>query len=393
MSDEVLKAVTDTAAELKAALERQRQELKATGETTKETAEAIVKAEQKHDAEFKALADRVSKMEARANRPDGEQTTVSKSLGQLYVESDAYAEVKANGRGNSMPVEFKAITGDAGSAEALLDQYRNPTIYKNPNRPVLIRDLVQRIPVQDSAVEVMRELVFTNNAGPQAGELATKGESNITFSQETYKVETIAHWMAASRQVLSDAARLRSYIDGRLMYGLDLEFDQQILFGDGTGNNVTGLMVDANVSDVGASAAGDGAVWLEHIRKAITQCQLFEYYNVNGVVLNPQDWEAIELAKGSDGHYIWVSVPQGGESRLWRVPVIVSNAMTQGSFILGDWQMGATLYDREQKSVRVSESHADFFVKNGVAILAEERSAFAIELPKAFAKGTFTAAP
>lgn len=387
---EVKSAIETVADELKSALVKQQEELKEFGKSSQATNDAITKAEARYDAEMKALGDRVAAMEVKANRPDSVAGAVRKSLGQLYVESDAYAEVKQNGRGNSVPVEVKAISDDPASAEALTTQYRNPTIHKNPDRPTFIRDLVNTIPVVDSAVEVMRELVFTNNAAMQAGQLATKAESDITFSQETYKVETVAHWVAASRQILSDVNRLRSYIDGRLMYGLDLEFDKQLLFGDGAGNNFTGLMVDPAVSDVGASPAGDGAVWLEHIRKAITQCQLFEYYNINGVVLNPQDWEAIELAKGSDGHYIWVSVPQGGESRLWRVPVVISNAMTQGDFILGDWTMGATLYDREQKSVRVSESHAEFFVKNGVAILGEERAAFAIELPKAFCKGSFT---
>jgi HK97 family phage major capsid protein len=74
------------------------------------------------------------------------------------------------------------------------------------------------------------------------------------------------------------------------------------------------------------------------------------------------------------------------------VPVVVSNAVTAGDFMLGDWTMGATLYQREGITVRASESHSDLFVKNGVAILAEERAAFGIELPKAFTKGSFTIA-
>jgi len=389
---EIKGAIETARTELMNALDKQQSELKSVGKTTAETADRITTAEKRLDEELKAMGDRLSKFEAKQNRPDTLTGAIRKSIGQMYVESDVFAEVKRNQRGNGVPVEVKAITDGAGSAGALTDAMRVQTIFKNPDRQIFIRDLVNNMPTQDSAVEVMRELAFTNNAAPQAGQLVAKAESDITFSLETYKVQTVAHWLAASRQILSDAPRLRAFIDGRLMYGLDLEFDSQLLYGDGTGQNFTGLMVDADVSDIGASAAGDGAVWLEHIRKAITQCQLFEYYNINGVVLNPQDWQEIELAKGSDGHYIWVSVPQGGESRLWRVPVVVSNAMTQGDFILGDWTMGATLYLREQKSVRVSESHADFFVKNGVAVLAEERAAFAIELPKAFCKGTFTPA-
>ena len=88
-----------------------------------------------------------------------------------------------------------------------------------------------------------------------------------------------------------------------------------------------------------------------------------------------------------------VSMPTGRATEtVWRVPVIVTNAITAGTFLIGDWNMGAVVYDREDVSVRVSESHADYFVKNGVAILAEERYTLAIPLPKAFCKGQFTVA-
>ncbi|MDB4277799.1 phage major capsid protein [Gammaproteobacteria bacterium] len=394
---ELSEKVTEVATELKSALDSQNKEFKSVGEASKETTERVRAAEEKFASmteETKSFEKRLAVMEAKGNRPtmeSGIQKTAT--LGEMFTKSEAYQGVKSSMRGNGMPVELKAITDGPASAGALTTEYRNPNIYKDPNRPIFIRDLVNHMPTMDSAVEVMRELLFSNNAAPQAGQLVAKAESDITFSQETYAVQTIAHWLPAARQMLSDVARLRSYIDGRLMYGLDLEMDQQLLLGDGTGQNFLGLLVDPAVTDIGASVGLEGEVMIDHIRKAVTACQLNEYYNINGVVLNPQDWEAIELAKGSDGHYIWVSVTQGGESRLWRVPVVITNAMPVGEFILGDWTMGATLYDREQKSVRVSESHADYFVRNGVVVLAEERAAFAIELPRAFTKGQFAVAP
>ena len=337
MSDDIkeLKSKMDnTATELRDALVAMSEEIKSHGKVSKASEELVTKAEravQNVINEAKGMEDRLAALEVKSNRHSLVAASVRKSIGQTYVESEAFKEVKSNGRGNSVPVEQKAISDLTSAAGgALTTEMRVPTIYKNPDRPMFIRDLVQHIPTQDSAVEIMREVAFTNNAAPQAGQLATKAESQITFSLETYKVETQAHWLQASRQILSDVNRLRAYIDGRLMYGLDLLFDAQLLSGDGTGQNFTGLLVDADVSDVGASAAGDGAVWLSHIRTAITQCQLFEYYNINGVVLNPADWETVELAKGTDGHFIWVTVPQGGEMRLWRVPVVISNAMPQG---------------------------------------------------------------
>ena len=405
-----LKAHLDTAsAELKSLVERQSDEIKSHGEASKQAADAIAKADARMaemSQELEAKEARLAEVEKKAARPSfGGQAEV-KTLGQLYVESEAYTHAKSIGRGNNVPVEIerKDITSAAASAGALTDQFRNPEIYKNPDRMMFIRQLVNRTPVTDSAVEIMRENVFTNSAEPQydvagtpVNQLVAKAKSDVTFSLETVAVRTIAHYMVASRQVLADAARLRNYIDNRLMYGLNLEFDSQMLYGDGLTENFKGLFTDTGVSNVGEIANGTSdadlpAAMIDHIRGAITQCQLNEYYNVNGLIMNPQDWQTIETAKGSDGHYIWVTVPNGGESRLWRVPVIVTNAVQSGDFLLGDWSMGATLYERESMAVRVADQHADLFIKNGIVLLGEERAAFAIELPKAFAKGAFTVA-
>jgi HK97 family phage major capsid protein len=405
-----LKAHLDTAsAEMKALVERQSDEIKAHGEASKQAAEAVAKADARMAEmaqELQAKEARLLEIEKKTSRPNYGSAEKPKSLGQLYVESEAYAHAKSIGRGNNVPVEIerKDITSAAASAGALTDQFRNPEIYKNPDRLLFIRQLVNRTPVTDSAVEIMRENVFTNNAAPQydvagnpVNQLVAKAKSDVTFSLETVPVRTIAHYMVASRQVLADAARLRNYIDNRLMYGLNLEFDSQMLYGDGLTENFKGLFVDAGVSNIGEIATGTSAAdlpgaMIDHIRSAITQLQVNDYYNVNGLIMNPVDWQTIETAKGSDGHYIWVTVPNGGESRLWRVPVIVTNAVQAGDFLMGDWTMGATLYERESMAVRVADQHADLFVKNGIVLLGEERAAFAIELPKAFAKGSFDVA-
>jgi HK97 family phage major capsid protein len=408
MELEAIKTHLDTVkSEIKSAVEKRDNEVKQFGEVTEATRKALTAATERLDTikgDFDRMDARVIEMEKAAQRQfAGEQ--MSKSYGQQFVESAQYKGARSNGT-DAFRVE-KTVSGLAASAGALVRPDRRPDVVVNAERPSFIRQLLQSIPTSSNAVEVMRENVFTNNAGVQApssastaigaGEWQTKGQSNITYQLVTVPVRTMAHWVPASRQVLSDAPMLQRLIDAKLMYGLNLLSDSQLLFGDGTNQNLTGLMVDSGVETVGQLAAGTttaqrpGAM-LDHIRAAITRCQTFDYYNINGIVINPVDWGTLETAKGTDGHYIWVSVPNGGESRLWRVPVIVSNAMTANNFLLGDWTMGATIYDREQMDIRVSESHSDYFVKNGVAILAEERYGFGVELPKAFCKGLFTVA-
>jgi HK97 family phage major capsid protein len=408
MEIEVIKQHLETVKqEIKSAVEKRDAEVKQNGEATEATRKALTAATERLDSiksDMDRMDGRIIEMEKAAQRQFA-GVSEAKSLGQQFVESEAYKNARSNGT-DAVRVN-KNLSGLAASAGSLVRPDRRADVVINAERQTFIRQLIQTIPTQSNAVEVMRENVFTNNAALQApssastaigaGELQTKAQSNVTYSLVTVPVRTMAHWIPASRQVLSDAPMLQRLVDSKLMYGLNLLSDSQLLYGDGTNQNLTGLMVDAGVETVGQIASGTTAAqrpgaMLDHIRAAITRCQTFNYNNVNGVVLNPIDWGTLETAKGTDGHYIWVSVPNGGESRLWRVPVIVSNAMNVGNFILGDWTMGATIYDREQMDIRVSESHADYFVRNGVAILAEERYGFGIELPKAFCKGLFTVA-
>ncbi|CAN8139684.1 hypothetical protein THIOSC15_1780007 [uncultured Thiomicrorhabdus sp.] len=406
--NEVKQALEGATAEIKGLVETQQAEIKAHGETQAKTAKALEEANAKFDDmqnELQEKSKQLDSLEARLNHPANEGAEAKKSLGQHFTESDEFKSfIGRGGRGESSSVEVKDITGASASAGGLISEYRVPTIFANPDRPLFVRQLVNSSVCSGDAVTIMRENVFTNNAGPQydaggtpTNQLVGKAKSDITYTSETIPVETMAHHIIASRQVLGDAPRLRSMIDQRLPYGLNLNMDAQLLYGDGLTGNFSGLFTDSGVNDIGEIATGTtdaekAAAMLNHIRTAVTQNQLSEFYNVNGLILNPQDWETLETAKGSDGHYIWVTVPTGGESRLWRVPVIVSNAVASGDFLLGDWGMGATLYQREGITVRASESHADLFTKNGVAILAEERAAFAVELPKAFTKGKFTVA-
>lgn len=405
--NEIKNSLHEAMSEIKSNVEARDAEVKQYGEVTEQTAKQLTEATERLDqvkADFDGMNERLEKMELDRQKIMAGQAS-AKSIGEQFAESEIYAEMQKSGRANGAGFRVnKTISGLSASAGALVRPDRRPDVVVTPDRPTFIRDLLPSVPTASNAVEVMRQNVFTDNAAPQApsapntaigaGEFEAKAQSNVTYELVTVPIRTFAHFIPASRQVLTDAGLLQGLINSRLMYGLDLLSDSQLLYGSGANQDLTGLMVDAGVSDisglpVGTAAADVPAAMLDHIRKAVTECQKNDFYNINGVVLNPADFATLETAKGSNGQYIWVNVSTGGEPRLWRVPVIVSNAMAQGQFILGDWTMGATIYDREQMDVRISESHSDYFVKNGVAILAEERYGFGIELPKAYAKGSF----
>ena len=384
--------------DMKELLSKQAEELKKYGETTAETAKSI----EGIDATIKSITDgmeaakkRMDELEAKAGRLAEPTVTEFKSPGQTFVESEAYKAVKDKGLPiKSQAVQVKTlITGASlgNLAGYLYPSYRIPEIVEDPRRAARVRSLLNVIPTTAGAIDWIRETGFTNNAAVVA-EGEEKPESAITFENKSNTIKTIAHWIPVTKQILADAPGLQAYIDSKLIYGLYLKEDDELLYGTGEDGDIHGITTDADVQTYSWSDGTAGDTKLDAIRRAMTKAYL-AYYPVDGIVLHPSDWEDIELLKSSDGMYVWVNVNVGGQERLWRTPVVVSAALTEGTFITGSFGLGATLWDRQEVTISVSGSHSDFFIKNKLAILCEERVELTVERPESFVIGTFDSAP
>lgn len=216
-----------------------------------------------------------------------------------------------------------------------------------------------------------------------------KPQASLKYADQTLSISTLAHWMAVHRQTLSDAPQLQSIIDSELRYGLALAEEDQLLWGNGVSPNLTGLMVNANLQNHGGIPSGDQRI--DHLRRAITKTEIAQF-PPNGILMHPQDWEAVELLKDNQQRYLWFNIQQPNQRSLFAIPVVVTTAMPAGQFLVGAFGLGAYLFDREQANVRISESHGTFFTENMVAVLAEERIGLGVVRPEAFVKGVFTPA-
>ena len=309
-----------------------------------------------------------------------------KSIGQMFTDSQAFKDYLSKGMTNSDVFKIpntKDLVDSVGANGALLRPWEQFII--NPaQRAFRMRDLLAVAPTTNNAVDYLRETTFTNNAGV-APEGTLKAESALEYNMVTQPVITIAHHIPMTRQAVQDIPALQQQINQRLLYGLQLTEDSQILFGNGAGSNMLGLMVDTAVQ-VYTPTAGDTLP--DQIRRAMTLVYDAEY-PPTGIVLNPRDWETIELLKTTYGEYVLEGVNDGGQMRLFGVPVVVTTAMTAGSFLIGAFGLGAQLFDREEANIRISEHNADDFVRNQIRILAEERLALCTYRPTAFVRGVF----
>lgn len=373
--------------EIKAFAEKANNEIKAHGKILDDT-KTILDGLTKSGLD---LVDRLKEVEQKLARRGSANDEEFKSVGAQFSDTAGFKGLADAGRGTAR-MRLKAVTnitsattGTGGVGDAIQPQ-RVPGIISAPDRPFTIRDLIMPGRTGSNAIEYVKETGFQNMAATVA-EGGAKPQSDLSFDLVTTTVKTIAHWFRASKQVLADIPLLQSYIDGRAIYGLKYVEENQILAGDGTGQNLLGLIPQATPFNEALRKNGDNKI--DVLRRAILQVRIAEY-RASAIALNPVDWADMELAKDSTGSYIWVNVQEGGQPRMWRLPVVDSNAIPEGRFLVGAFDIAAQVFDREDAAVEVSTEDADNFTKNMVTIRAEERLALAVYRPESFVEGPFT---
>lgn len=375
-------------------------DLKSVGDTLKcyaEKSEKEIKAHQQLSVESKANADtalaKFNELQAKLNditqkleRPRDNQKEAVQSLGQIVVESESFknANMNASFRGSvRVNAPRSAITTTTTNIVA---PDRQAGIIAPPVRRMTIRDLLIPGTTNSNSIEFVRETGFTNNA-TTVGESMAKPYSDITFGLVNSPVRTVAHLFKASRQILDDVSGLISYIDGRARNGLQLAEEKQLLFGNGSGSNILGIVPQA--SSFTPSLSIDNATAIDRIRLALLQSVLAEF-PANGIVLNPIDWAGIELTKDKEGRYLIGNPIDGITPRLWNLPVVATQAMNSNNFLVGAFNMAAQIFDRMDMEVLISTENDKDFENNMITIRAEERLALAVYRPEAFVTGEVT---
>jgi HK97 family phage major capsid protein len=289
------------------------------------------------------------------------------------------------------------ITSESGSGGTFMRPQRLPGFYELLYGPNSVLALVTNGTTDGDTVEFVRQVDFTNNAAetPEAnftGLVAAAGggdvtgvkpESGMTFEIVQEFVRTIAHWIPATRRILSDVGQLRTIIDSQMRAGVLRRLEAQIAGGNGQGENLLGII---NTPDVNEPAVGLN--FLETIHKGITAVRL-AFMEPSAIGIHPHDWERARLlrddsgAGAGTGGYMYGPPAIAGAQTLWGLPTVVSASFPVHTSIVADWSQ-AILWAREGVTITATDSHSDWFVRNLIAVLAEGRWAFGIPRPQAF---------
>lgn len=334
----------------------------------------------------------------------------SMSLGAQFTSSEEYKRLVASGALETdnrrfdtgrivltpRPVMGAAAsdviqTESGGPANSLVLPWYMPGIMPLAQRPLTVRQLfAQGRMTQGDSLSYAKQSGFDNAAAAVAQATAVNGsgasggvkpQSSIAWTRDTAVAEWIATWMVVTRQALADAGVIASIIDnqGRLM--LQLEEEDQLLNGNGTSPNLSGLY-DQTIQTLDLTGEDN----LDGIRTARRLVKTgVSRLDAEWIVVNPEDSEEFDLLKDLNDNYRGGN-PIGNfnfDQSIWRLRRVESEAIDAGSALVGS-SAGATVLERQPITVLTADQHADFFIRNLVVVLFEERLAFPVWFPSAF---------
>lgn len=343
----------------------------------------------------------------------------SKSIGEIFIESDAYKSLRSRFSGGipegaiveTDPVSVShvlraatigsrtgmrtLVTGAPDSAGGLSPAKMLGLIEPGQVAPQRIRELLNVIPTESSEIEYVKETSRADNAAPVpeatqvahvGNEVATKPEGGIAFAVVREQIRTIAQHVPVTTKVLADSPVLSMYIDDYLISSIGKEIEEQVLAGVGTGENFRGILNTPGIQTLGAPAAP--ASNLDNIRKAITQIVLNATTEPNAVAFNPTDWQNIELLKigGEANRFVGGNPFESGPRTVWGVSVVESPVIPVGTALVGDFKK-AVLFDRQEAQIAVGTIN-DQLIRNQRTVLAEVRAGFGVLRPPAFCRVT-----
>lgn len=328
-----------------------------------------------------AVRDHEAKGES-GDEPGERKGRERKSFGDLLVESAAFkGKAGPVGPEARLDIELKTLldTGTGWTPETT----RGPRVVDFITTPLQVADIIPSTTTSQSAVTYMEETTFTNNAAAVA-EGGPYPEAALGYTERTSPVRKIGVWLPVTDEQLEDVPQVRGYINNRLPFMVRQRLDAQILTGSGTAPNLRGIL---NTPGIQTQAKG-GDTALDAIYKALVKVRVNGQAVPTAVVMNPLDWQDVRLLKTTDGIYLYGSPSEAGIPRMWGLPVVEAQALTENTALVGDFQRHAELATRRGIDVQISNSHADFFTNGLQAIRADLRAALVIYRPAAFATVT-----
>lgn len=288
----------------------------------------------------------------------------------------------------AMAMAMFGIQNAATSSTGLTSIEKLPGVVTLGVRPLTIKDLIAPGATTNTTIRYIREVSFTNTAVTVA-EAAAKPEATFSLQEVDAPVRKIAVWTKVTDELVSDYLAVASYINMRLPYMVERTEEDQLLNGNGVGQNLTGILSTAGIQ----TQALGGDVRPDAVYKAMTKVRWGNLagtaqggFEPDGIVMHPTDWETIRLLKDTNGQYFGGGPFTGAYGNgsmvqfemLWGKPVVVTPAIAQGTALVGAFRMCSQYFQRQGLTIATTNTDQDDFIKNLMTIRAETRLALAV---------------
>lgn len=341
-------------------------------------------------------------------------------LERQVMENERYKALREDGTFNSKrefkeleltePMSqsfFKSLITGRRSDIAVADAQpeRLPGIDRLPWAVLGIEDLISIGTTDSDSIEYIRMFARTiaakvvpeaqtdapigSGAGTAEDPLVTarmaglKPQSDWRLEKKTEAVKNIAHWVALSRKSMNDRGQVVSVINDDLLFGIRQFVGMEVMAGDGTEDHLRGIYHTTGKGLYVQGTRDPDENKMDAIHRAITINSLLGL-PATAVGMNDLEWEDIRLTKDPvNGGYLFGPPSQVGPKVIWGVPVATGIAFQDGRPVVGQWNR-YQLSVRRPPRILASDSHADFFVRNLVALLAEGEYVGYTRRPEAF---------
>lgn len=392
MAKTIEEQLGDLHAELKTHFAKAAEEQKSSGAVAKSTKEAVDALQRQVDAIETKIADK-NAGGAAGPKPLVDQLKENESVQRLMHDRSGRATITLDSK--SLFQRKTTITSGAvgSSVTGVLQIERLPGITAEARQTLRVRDVLTARPTTYQVIDFVKVLSPMAIASP-VPEASLKPENAVTFVSQSERVKTIATWIPATRQILDDFLELSGFLESTLPYYVNLAEEQQLLLGDGVGENLHGLVPQATAFNTGLLNPTAGWTRIDVIGRAIEQINIANEIDPTFVVLNPRDWWGLRLTKDGFGRYILGDPQMIGRPNIWGLETVSTNSIAPGTFLVGSGDPAASeIRDRMPVQVEISTEHQDFFVKNLVAIRGEKRLALIVKRPGSYVAGTLNSSP
>jgi HK97 family phage major capsid protein len=261
-------------------------------------------------------------------------------------------------------------TGQGFQTTGVMQIDRIPGITVEARQVLTVRDVLMARPTMLPIVDFVRVSSPLSIASP-VPEASVKPENALQFTSSSEKIRTIATWLPATRQILDDLTELNGYIMSSLPYYCNLCEEEQLLAGDGTGENLHGFLVQASAFNTALLSPSAGWNRIDIVGRVIEQITTAKEIQPTFIILHPTDWWSMRLQKDSFGRYILGDPQSMVRPNIFGLNAVSTTSIAAGTFLVGSGDpVASEIRDRMEMQLELSTSHADFFVLNQVAIRA-----------------------